>query len=59
MVTPHTAADNLRLAGRLMSGPIASSFGGRDQRHNLGSLDQEILQPIVDFVETLAQAFKI
>jgi hypothetical protein len=59
MVTSNKPTNNLSLARRLMGGLIASPFGSCDQRDDLGPLDQKILQAIVDFVETPAQAFKI
>jgi len=58
-VTSDKPADDFGLASRLIRRPVAVFFAGSDQRHNLRPVDQQILQLVVDLVETPAQAFEI
>ena len=58
-VTSDEPADDLGLAGRLECGLIAVSLAGCDQRHDLRPIDQQVLQLVVDLVQTPAQAFEI
>jgi hypothetical protein len=43
----------------LECGLIAVSLAGCDQRHDLRPVDQQVLQLVVDLVQTPAQAFEI
>jgi len=58
-MTSDEPADDLGLAGRLKRGLIAVFLAGCDQRHDLRPVDQQVLQLVVDLVQTPAQAFEI
>jgi hypothetical protein len=58
-VTSHEPSDDFGLASRLIRRPVAVFFAGSDQRHDPRSIDQQILQLVVDLVQTPAQAFEI
>ena len=60
LAAAHEAANDLGLAPGLMSwqGDPASLMRP-DARDDLGALDQQVLQPIVDLVDAAAQQFEI
>src|SRR5690242_15465172 len=58
-VTSDEPADDLGLAGWLKSRLITVFLSGGDERHDLGTVDQQVLQTVVDLVQSPAQAFEI
>jgi len=58
-MTSDKPADDFGLAGRLISRPIVVFLAGRDQRHDLRPIDQQVLQLVVGLVQTPTQAFEI
>src|SRR6266567_877067 len=59
MVTSDKSANDLDLACWLKRRLVAVFLAGRDHRHDLRPIDQKVVQPVIDLVETPAQAFKI
>jgi hypothetical protein len=60
MMTPDEPADDLGLARRLKRRLVtAFLLAGANQRYDLRTGDQKVLQPIIDLVETAAQAHEI
>jgi hypothetical protein len=58
-VASDKPADDFGLADRLKCGLIAVFFAGCDERHDLRPVDQQVLQLVVDLVQTPAQGFEI
>src|SRR6516165_7187907 len=58
-VAPDETANDLRLTGWLERWLVAALLGRRDQRDDLRPFDQQVLQAVIDVVETLAQALEV
>jgi hypothetical protein len=51
MVTSDESTNNFGLTRRLKRRLVAASFARRHYRHYLCPIDEQILQPVIDFVE--------
>ena len=59
MVTPDESTNNFGLTRWLKRRLVAVFFACRHYRHYLRPIDEQILQPVIDFVEPPAQVLKI
>ena len=59
MVTSDKSPNDLGLACRLKGWLVAVFLTGRHQRDDLRPVDQKVVHPVIDFVETPAQACEI
>jgi hypothetical protein len=59
MVTSNKSPNDLSLACRLKGRLVAVLLACRHQRDDLRPVDQKVVQPVIDLVETPAQACDI